>query len=98
MIEDALTESVEELMVIGDWAVCRSVTARTITYGEHIKGCLQTYRKGIATWSWEAQDSQYEERVGKGGVGLCWGCKAPVPKEIIALVALANWDDNRGTL
>jgi hypothetical protein len=73
---------------IQGWAIVKhqfSVTGTSI-HGEHLIGCKHAFDRLIARWCWEWSDAGVEN------TDRCWVCKEPVPEEIVALVAMMNWE------
>jgi hypothetical protein len=56
-------------------------------YGEHVKGCNHPFDGKTSGLGWEWWDAE------PGKKDKCWRCGGPVPKEIVALVALMNWKE-----
>lgn len=83
----------EILVDIDDWSVCsmRSDTSSEgDVYAEHVIGCSEKSFTDSASWSWEFDDSVDAE-----GHESCWKCDERVPKEVVCIVILYNWDRKR---
>lgn len=87
--EEETTKYLEVLMELGDWYICKFEHNGLVPdiFGEHAKGCTRPYDGKIAHWGWEWHDASRLKP------DVCWVCQAPVPPEVVGIVALMNWNN-----
>ena len=79
----------ETLIYIDDWSVCRHTddSQDIEIYAEHVIGCNEETFSSSVSWGWEYDDGTWDM-----GYEACWKCYTRVPKEVVGLVLLYNWN------
>jgi hypothetical protein len=73
---------------IEGWALVKTIdNYNEILSAEHVKGCSREWDPDNPGWGWEYFDVDSSEDHDK-----CWQCGKVVPKEIVGLVAMLNWE------